>query len=95
MNKLLTNDSDDKQIDILFKHIDDLLLNNQFELVDSFIATYDVNYAKPYMLVSLLSITKAAKDRLPNRDDLVDRIYSRLDNDLGLEKAAKLIHNLI
>lgn len=68
----------DKGIDILFDEIDDLLCAGEFDTCNDTLKLFDLEKLDSNLLVGLLSITYAAKDKLPYRSEMVEKIRSRL-----------------
>jgi hypothetical protein len=80
-------------VDILFGHVDDLLLAGKFGRCNEFLQTIDLKRLDTNLIVSLLSMTRAAADLLPYRRALLDRARTVL-----AEKAPgrvdRLLHGL-
>jgi hypothetical protein len=60
--------------------IDEMFRSGHFEEVESALLTFNVDKASPSLLVSMLSSTLAAKDRLPTRHDFFKRAKKSLKN---------------
>ncbi len=68
----------DDAIDLLFDHIDDLLLAGDFVAVNELVYAIDAKRLNTTTMLAALSITKAAADKLPNRASLLSRIEAIL-----------------
>lgn len=68
----------DNALDVLFDKVDDLLLAGSFEECNRLLPLIDVGRLDTHLLVSVLSITKAASGLLPARQQLVRRVEERL-----------------
>jgi len=69
-----------KAINILFKEIDDLLCEGEFETCNESLKTFDLERLDTSLLVGLLSITFPASDKLSYRPEMVEKIRTRLEN---------------
>jgi len=65
---------DEEAIDLLFEKIDDMLLDDQMAEVDRLLALFELEKLSINLLVGLLSITLSAREFLPSRPELVDRV---------------------
>lgn len=68
----------DSALDLIYDNIDEMLLASKFEQVDQLLKTVDTNAYPVDILLALLTITLAAKHRLPHRSDLFSRIKATL-----------------
>lgn len=83
----------DDAIDILFDHIDDLLIEGRFSECEDVLMMIDPKRLDTNLLVAALSITKAAADRLPSRVRFVQRVEHRL-TELAPERLEALLGGL-
>ena len=70
--------STDTAIDVLFKNIDSMSRNGEFEECDRLLLEIDLDKLNTSLMVALLSITLAAKNQLPQRVQVIAAIKSRL-----------------
>jgi hypothetical protein len=84
---------DERAVELVFDTIDDLLLEGRFQVCDDTLRAVDVERLNPTLLLALLSITLAAKDRLHGREALLKRIERRLRT-LAPERVEELLHGL-
>ena len=68
----------DRAVDIVFDQIDDLLIAENFGRCNELLLTVDPQRLDTHLMVSVLSITKSAACRLPNRAILFHRVEERL-----------------
>jgi len=68
----------DEAVDILFDHVDDLLIAGQFTKCDELLQTIDLKRLDANLIVAVLSITLAAAEHLPYRERLLVRVKERL-----------------
>lgn len=83
----------DAAIDILFEHIDDMLLAGDFIDCDAALRAIDLKRFDTNLLIALLSITLSAADKLPERSRLVTKIENRLAQSAP-ERAKRLLSGL-
>jgi hypothetical protein len=83
----------DAAIDLLFEVVDDWFLARQFEQCDRFLADLDITRLDTNLLVGVLSITYAAKDKLQERAALVPQVRARLEQ-LAPGRADRLMEGL-
>ena len=83
----------DPAVDLVFDHFDELLDCGKFREADEALAAVDVKRLDSNLMVALLTITRAAKDRLRRRADLVRRIEARLIADAP-ERTKELLAGL-
>jgi hypothetical protein len=81
--------------DHIFSCIDGLLLLGDFDIVDSILDEVDISKISSASRRSLLTITAAAKDKLPSRSEMYDRIFFDALLTLGVEKAERIFGKLI
>lgn len=75
---LVARQQPDEAADVLFDHVDDLLLEQQFQSCDDLLRTIDLKRLDRNLLIALLSITLSAKEALPYRPRLLERTRARL-----------------
>ena len=80
-------------IDLVFEHFDELLHEGRMREADEALAAVDVKRLDSNLMVAVLTITRAAKDQLNRRADLLRRVESRLQV-MVPERAADLIAGL-
>lgn len=80
--------------EILFDHMDDLYDDGEFATCDQIIEEVDLSRLDSNLVVSLLSITRPAKDQLRNRVRLLERCRVRL-NELVPDRAERLMKPFI
>ena len=61
-----------------FDHFDELLQARKFREVDEALDAVDVNRIDSNLMVALLTITRAAKENLRRREELIRRIETKL-----------------
>jgi hypothetical protein len=82
----------DKQIDKMFQEFEDLFQEGWFEEADAAMVEYD--YGDDIrLMVALLTITLMAKDKLPSRDAVVEKIRQRIMV-LAPDRCARLLQGL-
>ena len=77
MDAAANNGLGDK-IDIILDYFDDRLIRRQFLECDEAIARIDVSQVDSSVLVSVLGITLAAKERLLKRKGFFDRVFAEI-----------------
>ena len=75
--KLVAEEKNDLAIDILFDLVDGILASEKFNRVDDLIREIDLDQLNTNLMVGLLCITSAAKDKLSERASLVEHIEAR------------------
>lgn len=77
----------DKCIDFIYDQIDLLFRNNNFHIVDKIISEVNISILSDDIILSFLTITLAAKSKLPSREIFFDKVKQRLETNLlkGLE----------
>jgi hypothetical protein len=68
----------DAKLDIIYNVIDNLLLKGRFDLVDLQLRRMDVENANTDILLGYLTITFAAKSKLPSRPAFFERAEQTL-----------------
>lgn len=80
-------------IDLVFEHFDELLFEGRMREADEALAAVDVERLDSNLMVAVLTITYAAKDRLNRRAELLRRVDSRL-RVLAPERVSDLLDGL-
>ena len=80
----------DAAVDLIFDHFDELLQARKFREVDEALDAVDVNRLDSNLMVALLTITRAAKENLRRREELIRRIETKLRADAP-ERADKIL----
>lgn len=65
-------------ISLLFREVDERFHSGEFSLCNEELKEIDLKRLSPSLLVGLLSITLAAKEKLPYRKELVQKIEDQL-----------------
>lgn len=68
----------DDAVDLLFKHVDELLSAERFDQCDEILRVVDLNRLDTHLIVALLSITLSASGQLPYRTPLLEHARDRL-----------------
>ena len=68
-----------RALDVLFDHIDDMLCDGEFQRCDEVIQHIDLERLNTSLLVGVLSITLAAREKLNHRRQVVEAIRKRLE----------------
>jgi hypothetical protein len=68
----------DEALSLIYDTLDDLLLEKRFADVDLALAVVNVDKLDVTLALGFLSITLAARERLPSRPDLVARVETRV-----------------
>jgi hypothetical protein len=61
-------------LDVVYNHVDEMLLAGMFSELDDRIASIECDKYSADLLLAMLTITHAAKSRLPRRKDFYDRV---------------------
>jgi GNAT superfamily N-acetyltransferase len=80
--------------DRIFDFTDRLLCDGYFSACDDILRTVDVDKLPTALMRSFLSITAAAKEKLPSRPALFLKIEQKMIERRGAEKARKILANL-
>jgi hypothetical protein len=80
----------DAAIDVLFEHVDDLLLADNFPGCDAMLKTIDIKRLDTNLMVAVLSVTRRASDDLHERSAFRRRVEARLRT-LDPERATRLL----
>lgn len=69
----------ERKIDLLFDHVDNLLLDGKFDRVSSILDAADPRQMTTTLMVGYLSITNFASPVLSAREDFIRRVGEELD----------------
>jgi hypothetical protein len=83
----------DEAIDLLFTKINELLINKEFECCDALLKAIQIKRLNVDLLISLLSITLSAANKLPFRKELVINVEKRI-TELAPDRVHSLLKNL-
>jgi hypothetical protein len=84
----------DTASDRIFDFVDRLLCDDQFDACDDVLEMVDVEKLPTTLMRSFLSITAAAKGKLPSRPALYRKIEQRMIELKGAEKTRTILGNL-
>lgn len=90
---LVQDGETDRAVDVLFDRIDDLLIAEDFGRCNDLLLVVDPKRLDTHLLVSVLSVTKSAAERLPNRPTLVRRVEERLSR-VAPDRIERLLNGL-
>lgn len=82
LNTMALSDMDGA-MDSFFGYVDDLLSEGQFDAVDSFLRSIDVDTLDSTLLVGVLTITGAGRSVLPFRAAFFDAVQVRLAREIS------------
>lgn len=91
---LCASERDDVATDIVFDKIDRMLCDGKFNEVDAVLKAVNVLGLSTAVMRSFLTITKPASEKLPTRSLLYNKIYARMVELRGKEKADRILKNL-
>lgn len=77
--KLVELQEYDEACDILYQDMDSMFLDGEFDQCNEMLKLINLDKLDINLLVGLLSITYAAKDKLPYRDNLYNKIQQKFD----------------
>lgn len=78
----------------IFDYINYMLCQAEFELCDEILASIKEYKFNTRILLTFLTITNAAKDKLSNRKDYYNRAYKVIELLEGKEAAKQILENL-
>lgn len=84
----------DASIDKLFDYVDDCFIQGNFKEVDDFISTIPINIISLQLIISILSITLAAKTKLRNRNKFVKDAEEVILKTESKERCKRLLDGL-
>lgn len=79
-------DRRDHAIDLVFRLVDKLLRDGEFAKCDRMLEVVDVKVLTTTMMIAFLSITRAASDKLQQRQGFLERVEVQLANDPTKDK---------
>lgn len=88
---LVASDRDEEAGTFIYQKINAMLCNGKFEEIDKILKSVEILALSMLIMSSFLSVTFAAKDKLPSRSLLHDKIYARMIELKGREKADSLL----
>lgn len=87
----IKNDEEDKVIDFIFSNIDRFYREDKFDVVDEILKKiYFGKYIKLSIMLSIVAITKRSKEKLHNREALLERIRKEILTNYS-DRAEKLL----
>jgi hypothetical protein len=86
-----TSEDEHPAVDEVFNFMDDHLLAGRFSVCDLALATIDPDKLLPSVVVSLLMVTRRAKEKLPSRQAFLSRAVAAVAGRDGLEEAEALL----
>lgn len=81
----------DGGVDYIFSVLNSWLYKGEFNLADYVLAIIDEKKLESDLLLSFLTITRAARDKLPSRSKYIDRAFHRISQLRGHAVAKKLL----
>jgi len=84
----------EKTLDYIFNTFDDLLIDEQFDLVNRFLENIDINEFEVNGLVGILVITSAWKDELRLRISFYHQVYELVNSMYLSEEANQILDGL-
>ena len=81
--------------DLIFSYLDRLLCNGLFYICDDILKRVEIEKLPTTLMRSILSITAPAKDKLPSRRALYERIERRMVELKGQQTTARLLGRLL
>lgn len=84
----------DEMIDLIYYHIDSLLLKGDFYATNWILYTIDQEVLPTVLHLSFLTVTLAAKNRLFARDSFYHNAYHRVRAKEGVGKADRIFQGL-
>jgi hypothetical protein len=82
-------------LDALYDRVDGALLAGNFAAVDRELAAVDVGTTELTLLLGWLTITYAARERLPLRARFAVRVFLRAEREQGTDAAVELLRGLV
>ncbi len=79
---------------LLYKHIDELLMAGHFDSCNELLKSFELSRVKDLLWGGLLTITFAAREKLPERARLYSKIFNRLSESRTPAKANELLQGL-
>jgi hypothetical protein len=94
ISRLAAAAQEDAAMDAIFDHVNALLMAGQFARCDELLRLIDVDKVPPVLLISFLTITAPAKDKLAERGHFYDRAKAEIVRRRGPETTARLLVGL-
>ena len=91
---LAGNGEEDRAIDVIFEHVNGLLIEGRFDVCDRILAEVDIARIPPVLMISFLTITAAAKPQLHNRDSFFRNVAGVIARERGERAAERLLNGL-
>ncbi len=85
---------EDRAIDVIFEHVNSLLIEGRFEACDRILAEVEIARIPPVLMISFLTITAAAKPQLHNRDSFFRNVAGVIARERGARAAERLLDGL-
>lgn len=77
--------------DKIFETVDQCLLNEQFNYCNKLLSRIDPRRLPTALMRSFLTITAAAKDKLPARGPFYEQVFQEVSRLQGIEKARRIL----
>lgn len=90
---LVRRNQPDAAVDILFRHVDDMLLKDEFSRCNALLRAIDLKRLDTNLIVAVLSITVEVSSQLSYRSRFVGRAEKRLQ-ELAPERVERLLSGL-
>jgi hypothetical protein len=94
VRQLEASGNEDDAIDLIFDTINTFLLENDFARCDSILGRIDVATIPRVLLIAFLTITAAAKSRLPSRSAFFADVNAAITRERGSQLADQLLRGL-
>lgn len=78
LEKIYQESSIDNKMDVIFKYIDDRMLDDEFEKIDQFFDAIDINKLEENNIIAIIAITYCGMDKLQRREEFINRAEIRL-----------------
>ena len=85
---------EDHAIDVIFERMNSLLVEGRFNVCDRILAEVDLAKIPPVLMVSLLTITAAARTKLKHRAQFFSHVQAALARQRGAKAANRLLAGL-
>ncbi len=92
LNTVRIQKNKDDATDLIFNTIDTLLNNGSFDTVDAILYAAEPAELPAYVRSALLTITMAAKNKLPSRKAFYEESFQLLAQEKGLDYASRVHH---
>ena len=74
----ITNKGEGVALNLLLRTFDELIMNNQYSVIDEIIEKFDLTKASRTLIYGFLATTLSIKDKLNNRCSLIERAEKEL-----------------